>query len=354
MARTTSHAASILADIKLAKAEMSSRYFSRTDGDFSEPFALRRRIAELQRTAGNLIHAIGVGRKLVMGKPTSALSIRLYVSQKLPKTLLRTQALLPSSIDGMPTDVIEAVPAHFAAPLNACTIQRLKRQRPIRPGISLGNVDVAGGTLAARCRSRQPGETGQRLMLSNNHVLADFGLAPLGSAICQPSMQDGGTDADTVGTLLRFVPIAEGVNSVNRVDAAIATVASSVALSSDICSIGTLMGITEATLNMTVQKHARTTGYSQGVIDDLDCDVLIPLSRNDPTRVARFVHQLRIRPRIGASRFAQGGDSGALIITKPTNQAVGLLFACPDNGSYAYANPMQAVLDALDIELDFG
>jgi len=31
---------------------------------------------------------------------------------------------------------------------------------------------------------------------------------------------------------------------------------------------------------------------------------------------------------------------------------VGLLFACPDNGSYAYANPIQDVLDTLEVDLD--
>ena len=46
------------------------------------------------------------------------------------------------------------------------------------------------------------------------------------------------------------------------------------------------------------------------------------------------------------------GDSGALVLTKPGNLAVGLLFACPDNGSFAYANPILAVLDALEIDLE--
>jgi len=50
--------------------------------------------------------------------------------------------------------------------------------------------------------------------------------------------------------------------------------------------------------------------------------------------------------------FAQPGDSGALAMAKGDNSAVGLLFACPDNGSYAYANPISTVLDALEIDLE--
>jgi len=50
------------------------------------------------------------------------------------------------------------------------------------------------------------------------------------------------------------------------------------------------------------------------------------------------------------SLFAQGGDSGALVTTRNKGRAIGVLFACPDNGSFAYANPIAAVLSELEIE----
>ena len=74
------------------------------------------------------------------------------------------------------------------------------------------------------------------------------------------------------------------------------------------------------------------------------------VTRTNPARVARFVQQIRIRPAGGASLFAQSGDSGALLTTRNGNRAVGMLFACPDDGSFAVANPIAAVFAALQIE----
>ena len=54
--------------------------------------------------------------------------------------------------------------------------------------------------------------------------------------------------------------------------------------------------------------------------------------------------------------FSLGGDSGSLIVNS-TFEAIGLLFAgssAADNGTgVTYANPIQAVLDALKVDLLF-
>jgi hypothetical protein len=335
----------------LAKREMVLRCHG-AGRPISETIATHHRIADLRHQAGRLIHAIGIGRKLVAGKTTSTLSIRLYVSRKLPRSLIGAAELIPAVVDGIPTDIIEAPPAFFAAPaLHPCTLKRLKRQRPLHAGTSFGHLAVVGGTLGASVRSRLPGEETLRLALSNNHVLADFGAAALGSGVCQPSAGDGGTEADKVGRLLRFAPIVADGTTENRVDAAIAAMDDGIRFSPGICGVGTVRGTIAATLGMAIHKHARTTGYSQGVIDDVDCDVILPIDRTAPGRVARFVHQLRIRSKNGTSRFAQSGDSGALIVAKDSGAATGLLFACPDHGGYAYANPIQAVFDELRVTL---
>jgi hypothetical protein len=87
------------------------------------------------------------------------------------------------------------------------------------------------------------------------------------------------------------------------------------------------------------------------VIDDASCDFTLPFSRNHPTRVARFVDQIRIVPRSRARAFARAGDSGAVVLTRSGNRAVGLLFACADDASFAYASPIGVVLDALNVDL---
>lgn len=341
-----------LIDALAAKTMLSERCFARAERGPLAPFVLRRRIRALQSLGGNQIHAIGIGRKFEAGKPTNKVAVRIYVTQKLPKNLLDRAACIPEEVDGIATDIIEAPPAYFAMPLPACTIRRARRQRPLRPGTSIGNAAVSGGTLAARCTSARVGEGGLKLVLSNNHVLADFGAAAIGSAIYQPSPQDGGDLPDTVAQLLRFVPIVAGEAATNRVDAAVATILPGIDSGIAICTVGGISGIGAAVEGMQVHKHARTTGYSIGVVDDLSYDVLLPISRTDLTRVARFVGQIRIRASTANTRFAQGGDSGALIVSKAGNLAVGMLFACPDDGSYACANPIHDVVNALNIVLE--
>jgi len=340
----------VLPDLCAAKAAASDHYFAKVAQAPLAPFVIRRKMVAIQEIAGSQIHAIGIGRKVEGGKPSSTLCVRFYVTQKLPRRLLSAAMRIDEEIDGIRTDVIEAAPAFPAMPL-ACSRGRRERKRPLRPGSSIGNHAVAGGTLTIRCVSRLSTEEGQSLLLSNNHVFADYGAAPIGSEIYQPSPADGGTPLDRVGTLLRFAPVIEGVLANNQVDAAVAALDPGITADAEVCTVGAVHGIVAARDGMLVHKHARTTGYSAGVVDDVACDVLLPLSRAQPARQARFVDQIRIRARTGSALFAQLGDSGALIVSKTDNMAVGLLFACPDNGAHAFANPIRTVLDHLQIDL---
>jgi hypothetical protein len=309
-----------------------------------------RRLSETIERAETQIHAIGIGRKLAGGKLTSTLCVRVYVTQKLPKRLVPRGARVPGRIGGVPTDVIESPPAFLAQPLQPCSIKKTRGQRPLCPGISAANESVNAGTIAALCTSTRPGEGGRLYLLGNSHTFADLGAALPGSAILQPSPRDGGKSTDKVASLSRFAPIDERDTAGNRVDAAIAELTAAASVKPDICCVGTPQGAREPRIGMAVQKHGRTTGHSQGVVEDVSVDVVVPLSRSHPQRVARFVEQVRIRPAAGVSLFAQSGDSGALVTTRTGNHAVGLLFACPDDGSFAIANPIAAVLSELEID----
>lgn len=343
-----------LRDALSAKAVMSARHFGEAAerGQHQRVWGPARRVEDAIARAGVQIHAIGIGRKMVANQYTNVPSVRVYVTHKLPTALLPTAARIPDMIDGVPTDVIESPPAFLAAPaLPVCSALRGERQRPVQGGISGASELINAGTLGALCRSTRAGEEGRRFVLGNNHTLADLGAAPVGSAILQPSRRDFGTIDDRIASLSRFVPILENGTASNLVDAAIAELDATIEMQSQICSIGTPSGINEAALDMVVQKHGRTSGPTLGVIDDPSVDIVIPLSRANPQRVARFVRQIRIRPAPAKPLFAQGGDSGALVMSRSKGSAVGLLFACPDDGSFAYANPISEVLKALEIAL---
>lgn len=105
-------------------------------------------------------------------------------------------------MDGLSTDVIEIGRVRLLG-------QRTERKRPARPGMSIGHYKITAGTLGAVVRDRA---TGEQLILSNNHILANatdgkYGRAAIGDPILQPAPYDGGQATDRIATLFRFSPL---------------------------------------------------------------------------------------------------------------------------------------------------
>ncbi len=308
-----------------------------------------RTVAAALKTASNNVHAVGVGRKMVDGKPTGDAAVRFYVFEKLPESLLPAKLKLPKRVEGYPTDVIESLPAFLLAA--SCSVDRKKRQRPIVAGISAGHVNVTAGTISCFCRSTRPGESERRMVLSNNHVFADVNKGKSGDKLLQPGKFDGGTTKDAFAVLRRFQKIQLGGKAKNLVDAAIGEVSKGVKIDESICSIGKLKGIARATDGMAVRKHGRTTGYTEGAVVDVSVDALVGMDHSDPSVVARFVNQMRIEPAAGHPAIGLGGDSGSLVLRKASRKAVGLYFAGPADGSYGLANQIREVVSCLGIRL---
>ncbi|MCB0187421.1 MAG: hypothetical protein KDE31_24300, partial [Caldilineaceae bacterium] len=301
------------------------------------------------------------GYKVIDGNVTDIPAIRIYVTQKLAASLLSPAAMLPTSVNGIPTDVIEAPPAMITvadAVLPAvvktvsCTDDRQKRQRPVVAGISTGHFNVTAGTIGYFCRSTRKGDDPEKVyVLSNNHVFANVNQGNPGDALYQPGSADGGTAADRFARLHRFANIALGGSISNQVDAAIGELLPDVDYQARICRIGKVSGTAQAVQNMTVRKHGRTSGYTRGRITDLSVDTLVSVDRSDPSVVALFTNQMRIERVRPYAAFGLGGDSGSLVVSAPKSKAVGLYFAGPADGSYGLANHIGDVLKALEIEL---
>jgi hypothetical protein len=303
----------------------------------------------LEHIETSTIHAVGVGRKIVEGKETNDFAIRLYVARKIPPSLLPKRALLPKSIDGIPTDVLESPPA-FVSP--ACTENRKKRQRPMVAGISVAHEDVTAGTIAYFCRSTKKGDNPDSVfILSNNHVLANVNVGKKGDALSQPGPVDGGTEQDDIATLHRFVRIKLGGKSENAVDCAIGELLPDAKYQAKLCKIGKLKGVMTGAEGLKVCKHGRTTGYTEGTVTDELYDALVGMSHEDPNVAALFTNQLRLEVTSPYQAIGLGGDSGSLVVSKKDKKAVGLYFAGPENGQYGIANPIGKVLELLDIEL---
>lgn len=314
-------------------------------------------------SAGRNVHAVGIGKKISTGNETPEKCVRIYVVQKLPLSLLSPRDVIPSTIDGVLTDVIEAEPAFAlttqkktavkvtATNTTNCSQQRRQRQRPIVGGISSGHRDITAGTLGCLCHSTNIlDDTSTIFALSNNHVYANVNTALIGDPLYQPGSADGGSLSDYFAKLHRFVPIKMGGNQANRVDAAIGSILPSVDHLSEICQIGAISGTIAAQEDMEVRKHGRTTGYTEGYIDDISYDALVGMDHNDPNVIALFENQLRIVSS-SSQPIGLGGDSGSAVVHRTQDKVVGLYFAGPSSGAYGIANRIEDVMNELEVIL---
>lgn len=328
---------------------------------------------------------VAVGNKNLVGEP----SVVVLVSQKRPIAALSAEDAIPQTVNGVKTDVLEV---GYLRAYDSPTA----RYRPTIPsGVSIGHYKITAGTLGTIVTDRQ---TGEKLILSNNHVLANSNNALVGDAILQPGPIDGGQNpADIVARLERFVtlryvddpdnggsppgggtggggcdilssivavinaiasllgsekrvapststkqqstPTATAQTPTNEVDAALAKPVTPSMFTGQILGIGTVTGTKPAALGMKVRKSGRTTGYTEGTINLLNATVNVAYGN----RTARFNGQIITSP------MSQGGDSGSLIVDATENKAVGLLFA--GSSLSTIFNPIDRVLDALKINI---
>jgi hypothetical protein len=224
------------------------------------------------------------------------------------------------------------------------------RIRPLQIGCSIGHVFVTAGTLGGFAKSRDG--TGGKLVLSNNHVLANENNAKAGDLVLQPGIADAGQNpADVVGNLVRFVPLA--TTGPNLVDCAVASVNDGIAIDEHgLPGIGTLRGLgVPRDKGVQVSKVGRTTDVTRGVVTAFELDNVVV--GYDIGNVS-FDDQVEIEGA-GTLPFSGGGDSGSLIVNGAF-EAVALLFAGGEQGGsngrgLTYGNPIRAVLDALQIDL---
>jgi len=335
-------------------------------------------VATAVASAGRNVHAVGIGAKITNGQETSTSCIRIYVTQKIALSLLPQRDQLPKTVDGVPTDIIEAPPAIAALPKGyrrkkvvtaatasstavpaiaatastTCTGQRQARQRPVVAGISTAHHDVTAGTLGYFCRSTRHGDDPSLVcVLSNNHIFSSLNRAIVGDPLYQPGPIDGGMPPDHFADFLRTVPLQLDGTAPNRVDAAMGTLLPSVLYDAQICTIGKITGTTRAIEKMGVRKHGRTTGYAEGSVSDELIDAVVAMDPNDPSKVGLFQNQMRLVPAYPFKAIGLGGDSGSLVVDKAASQAVGLYFANPSSGEYGYANHIADVLADLEIQL---
>jgi hypothetical protein len=290
---------------------------------------------------GNIV-GIGIGEKEVDGYPTGQLAVKVFVKEKLSASDVASEALVPNTLGGVPTDVDcvgEVRSQMFTA-----------RLRPAPGGVSIGNCRmVMAGTLGCLVSRGN-----QLFILSNNHVLALVNTSPLGTPIPQPGRIDGGVcPADVIARLAAFIPINFAAGVCNFVDAAIAQTSPNL-VDRRILRPGGIRQrlaapIVAPVLNMFVHKSGRTTQYRRGLIDAVN--VTVNVSYAPLGGVARFCRQFRVKGTAGA--FSDAGDSGSLVTRVDGNNPVGLLFAGNAQQNQTFCNPIGPVLAAFGVNIVF-
>jgi len=295
---------------------------------------------------------VGIGEKISEGRHTGIWAVKFFVRMKFPESDLAARNRLPKSIAGLPVDVEESgLFRRFArrhprkkkkAPAAVVPNPRT-RIRPAPPGSSVGFADPANQFVMAGTFGALASDRNGTYILSNNHVLADEGRLTPGSPIFQPGLLDGGNQGtDQIAALTRFIPLR--ASGGNHVDCAIAKVNSAALVTRDILKIGAPQGRTSAQIDMTVHKFGRTTSYTVGRVSSTDTDVTVQYE----TGTFTFTEQI-IVVGLNGQPFSASGDSGSLILARPSNKAVGLLFA--GSSSHTIANHIEEVLQALKVTL---
>lgn len=332
-------------DLLAAKTTMSRRYLSKAAPSGITTFGLAMPLKAAQNVVG-----VGVGTKFSEGKETTTKCVRFYVREKIGLEALSSKDVLPTDIDGVPTDVIVTGKFH----LLDTAADNKKRRRPVRPGLSIGFKFPPGNAKAGFVMAGTFGavvtKDGKTFILSNNHVLAENGQISIGAPIFQPGLLDGGNEAtDQVASLTKFIQIRP--TGFNKVDCAIAELITQTKVDPRVMprvgKLGSTSPITAAT-GMEVEKSGRTTGYTRGSVFDISADVNIDYEDKDGNSfTASFDNQIIVTAPTGA--FSAAGDSGSLIVDRGSKRATGLLFA--GSTTHTICNHVDDVLTALGVTL---
>lgn len=308
-------------------------------------------------------HVIGlnVGYRIRGGNTTDERAVIVYVSRKLPESLLRSDHLIPKTVtiddQDVPVDVVEsAIPKLLSGFSLRC--------RPLRGGMSIGIVSTRNGGTGGVCVTRN---NGKAYILSCRHVLN----GNIGDAIVQPGLFDGGSAPDdVVGILADFVPLDFGQTTVtlfghtytipnsNYVDAALAQITDGYNVGNrEIHWIGyphplrrcptNSLGSRFELLGLMISqrkvcKMGCASGFTIGTVIWAFWEGFLSGAAGGNLW---FVNQLVVLGQDGP--FVVGGDSGALVVDFETGTPIGLVVG--GNRDQAFVSPIQEVMNRLNI-----
>jgi hypothetical protein len=281
------------------------------------------------------IVGMAFGRRMVSLERTDAPAVVVYVARKVSRRFLPPSLLLPRRIyvggDWIEVDVHETGPIYF--------LSFTAKERPAPTGVSIGHLTAGNtGTLGSLVTDNTDGAL---CILSNNHVMANYNTATLGDVITQPGPADGGTAADQIATLKRFVTMNPTGNTVDCAIAQVGKLGDVIdQIKNNVMPVATAnhpaVGLLKAggcnrtfmnpigdvlkqlnvsfpggaganvgpDVDMNVEKVGRTTEYTSSTIAEID----VQIKTKDPNgNTFEFDHQF------STAWLSEAGDSGSVV-----------------------------------------
>ncbi len=278
---------------------------------------------------------VGVGVKEIHGSLTQQLAFRVYVQDKRPESELTADQIVPKSIRGFPTDVLEKTDA--MPDLGFDDEADWKNYSNKVGGSRIGNNVDGGGTGTLGCFARLADNT--VVFFSNEHVMlsghSQKGVQMAAPAVAALNIKLGQPDHDE-SCCCTCNEIAEVIDADANLDVAIAKLKSGVAFYPKIRKIkkadgtlelnGFIAGQGNAVSGEEVWKVGAKSGLTRGI-------------------VAQVTPDLRVDPTAEFAVWRMSGDSGAAVVSLVSGNVVGIHHSHPTNSqTRGIAAPMQAII----------
>ncbi|MGW0396074.1 hypothetical protein ACWDYJ_35485 [Streptomyces sp. NPDC003042] len=296
---------------------------------------------------------VGVGYKIVGGRITDTISVRVHVIRKERSANLATRDRVPRELtlngESVPTDVIES-----AMPRTCQWMYDFAKYRPVKGGCMIeaagatAGAGTAGGVFYDRRWPMEP------VLLTNNHILTNADTPyrlPDDLRVYQPSR---GFWGEYIGYTSRIVPWYLGPLGADyayafAVDAGIVHVDTQSKVEFSVAEIPgrhPFVGLPPY-IGERVLRRGITTRLQSGTVDEIGVSYREQHYNGKRIKAGDGNTLFVIRADEGGSA-ALGGDSGSLVVDSAATR--GLVCATDPAAGLTYANDILDVMGALDID----
>jgi hypothetical protein len=252
------------------------------------------------------VTGVVVGYRHKDGKLTDELCIGIRVKEKKPLSELKKSEILPKTILGVRTDIVEANPKGLD-----------QRFPTLIGGISIGREsEMAAGTLGCIVYDKS-----NAYALTNAHVVIYGSIKSSEEYILQPAYGAGGVkNTDRIGAVYKAYANTRGDHALIKLDNTLRDIGTTIDVSNE-----EITAARDPQIDDVVEKVGRTTGRTQGKVVAIGTFIE---DISDSGLGSVQIDGFEIVPLVNPNELIGGpGDSGSLIYSPGKRTAVGVLCA---------------------------